>query len=276
MKHCEYFEFQQGQPTLKFTPEEKSRGQGELRKMGLSAKDWFVIIYARDPLYLKTVIPENDWSYHDYRNMDINTFRLAIDYIIQKGGFVIRIGHHVMQTLNYHHPRVIDYATTCRTDFMDIYLSAECRFCVGSSGGATDISMIFDRPRVAISVAPPFNAPWSKNAIYIPKKIKNKKTDEYVPFGKFAQETQGREKTVWFLDQAFQENGYQYEDNTEQEILAATREMYEKLEGTRVTTEEDSELLEAYYSLLPKDHWASQIKTPIGQDFLRENRQLIT
>ena len=36
--------------------------------------------------------PNNDWSYHDYRNLDINTFLPAAEFLAEKKYKVIRIG----------------------------------------------------------------------------------------------------------------------------------------------------------------------------------------
>ena len=87
-------------------------------------KDWFVVIYARDEAYLNETQSHQlpgGWDYHNHRNADINSYHLAIQYILDQGGFVIRTGYKVKNKLDFIHPRVIDYANLCRNDFMDIF-----------------------------------------------------------------------------------------------------------------------------------------------------------
>lgn len=272
----EYPEFNLANPTLTFTEDEEKIGKEFLRKIGIHPeKDWFVCIFARDPEYLKNEFGlQKDWSYHDYRNADIETYKLAIDYIVGLGGFVIRMGQHVNKALNYDHPHVIDYALTLRTDFMDIYLSSKCRFVLGNTSGIGDLPMIFDRPRICANTAPPTVPPFGKNCLYIPKKIKNLESKQYVTFSRFIEETIAPTTAFEFRGDCFAEKGWEYEDNTAEEILDLTVEMVERLEGRFSLTAEEENLFNCYYQLFPKNHWAQKNKTPIGRVFLRQHQHL--
>jgi len=41
--------------------------------------------------------------------------------------------------------RIIDYASGCRNDFMDIYLGANCRFYLGDTAGLAGLPVLFRR-----------------------------------------------------------------------------------------------------------------------------------
>ena len=66
----------------------------------------------------------------------------------------------------------------------------------------------------------------------------------------------------------------EYEDNNSREILDVTMEMFKRIEGDFIMTEEESLLMHNYFS----DYWSQcrnkQIKTPIGLQFLKENKDL--
>jgi hypothetical protein len=48
-----------GGPALSFTEDEEARGRDALRAMGLDPEtDWFVCLFARDPVYLKNLLPD--------------------------------------------------------------------------------------------------------------------------------------------------------------------------------------------------------------------------
>lgn len=276
----EYDEYQTTQPTIYFTPDEEERGRSNLKQMGIDPnKDWFICLFARDPEYMKKafgggMFNKNDWSHHDFRNADISTFKLAIDTLVEHGGFVVRMGHHVRQPLDYKHERVIDYAVKCRSDFMDIYLAAKCRFFLGTSSGICDVPMIFNTPRIMTNAIPPIHSPNGKNCLFIPKKIRIYKTGEYLPYATYMAQTVKKMSSILWSTQEFHKAGYEYENNTPEEIRDVTIEMMERVKGTFRQTEEDKMLLENYFRLFPHGHWLAHVRTPMGRDFLRKNWHL--
>jgi putative glycosyltransferase (TIGR04372 family) len=266
----EYFEFQQAQPSLTFSAEEFERGGRELKKMGIDLnKDWYVCIYARDSAYLDSDFPERDWSYSDFRNVCIETYKEAIQFIVEKGGWVIRMGSVVKNPLSIRHKRIIDYANSkYSSPFLDIFLTAHCKFYLSSDGGGSDPAMIFDRPIIWVSNAEIEFSPIGKNALAIPKKIRNCKTKQYLPYYELL------EKKVDPSGNHAKSPELEYEDNSSREILDVTMEMYKRLEGDFIMTEEESLLIRNSCS----GYWSrcrnKQIKTPVGLQFLKENKNL--
>ena len=68
---------------LDFTNEEEIYGKKMLNKFGLKDDDKFVCLAVRDSRYqLKKVSARfRDWSYHDYRNWDIDKFILSAEEV---------------------------------------------------------------------------------------------------------------------------------------------------------------------------------------------------
>ncbi len=275
MLSTEYYEFNATEPTLKFTQDEEIKGKAILKSMGINLdKNWYVCIYARDSNYLKTKFGfQQDWSYHDYRNADIDTYKLAIDYIVSLGGFVIRVGQHVNKALNYEHTQVIDYSLTQRTDFMDIFLIANCRFFLGSPAGIGDVSTIFNRPQLCVNAAPPTRPPMGKGSMFIPKKLREIKSKQFVKYKDFFEASKNNIRLEYF-GQAVISKGWEYVDNSAQEILDATIEMIQQLDGFVEPTKEDVELLQKYYDWIPEDHWSKSYRIPIAVSFVRQNLNL--
>jgi putative glycosyltransferase (TIGR04372 family) len=274
----EYYEFNYGKPLLKFTPDEEKRGRKFLKeKMGINLdKDCFVCVFARDSEYLKFLAPEKDASANDYRNSNIDMYKKAVEFIIEKGAYVIRMGYIVDKPMNFKHEKFIDYSVTCRDDFMDIYLAAHCKFFLSGTSGMTDIGTIFHVPKIGVDTVPVGYAPCGKNDIYIPKKIRNLNTGQLEPV-KLIMQQLGNDPRILFDGNKFRELGYEYVNNTEEEILSVTKEMFERLDGTFKYSDNDKLLQEQYYKIFPDNHWAMQAKkVPIGRDFLRENSSLYT
>lgn len=275
----EYLEFSQANVSLTFSPAEDERGKEFLKKMGIPCHARFVCIYGRDPRYLKEKYPTLDTSYQDiWRNMDIDTFRPAVAYLLDQGFYVIRMGKDVSQPFIYNDNHVIDYALHYRSDFMDIYLPARCYFFIGSTGGLSIIPHVFDVPLLGVNIVPIGFKPRGKHDLYIPKKAKNRFTGEYIPFSVMLKKLSV--KDTQFLNGLYHyELGYMYEDNTGEEILVAVQEMLQFLERIHQGKErppDEIKLLDHYFQLYPPHHWNKQNKTPIAISFLKKYPHLFT
>ncbi len=58
-------------------------------------------------------------------------------------------------------------------------------------------------------------------------------------------------------------------------INQVTIEMDERLKGTWQTTEEDEALQQRFWSLFKSSDWHGVIRSRIGRDFLRQNKELL-
>ena len=132
---------------LHFTVEEQERGRTLLLDLGLDPDEPFACLTVRDSSYLRTVAPRRDWTYHDYRDSDVATYRGLAETLAESGLAVLRMGTVVASPLESAHPKVIDYATSgLRSDFGDVYLFAHCRMSISSSTGVDSLAMAFRRP----------------------------------------------------------------------------------------------------------------------------------
>lgn len=273
----EYDEFQAAPPTLSFTEEEEARGQRELRQMGIRpGVDWFVCVFARDANYMSSVYGPQDWSYHNFRDADIRTFGPAVAAILARGGVVVRMGSHATTPLPGVSDRAIDYAMSpFRNDFLDIYLVSHCRCFIGSMSGIDAIATIFDRPRLAVNTVPFAHAPWGKDSVFIPKLLRSTATGETYTIGHLLQAFKDRFDPKLWNGIAAAAEGYEYIDNTPEEIHAATIELLERVDGRFVPSDDDTALQREYFALMPADHWSARVRTPVGAAFLRAHRDLL-
>ena len=123
--------------------------------MGIPKGAVFVCLMVRDNEYLKEIFPTVDFSYHNYRDSNINNYVLVAEALAERGYFVIRMGARVKSPLNSSHHKVIDYAFNgMRSDFMDIFLGANCEFAISVGTGMDAVPAIFRRPIVQVNSAP--------------------------------------------------------------------------------------------------------------------------
>lgn len=264
----EYYEFNNTEPDLKFTSEEEEEGRILLSEMGIDDKSWFVCFHCRDSAFA---------SYGDFRNSDIKNYLDAAKYIASCGGYAVRMGHTVAEKLpDLNNPRIIDYASKYRTDFGDIYLSTKCKFFLGNDSGLVVVPMIFHTPIAATNYIP-FNTPFRKGDLFIPKKIWSIEEKrlltfrEYIEFGGDSRVS----ITNIDVDKKLNEGNYIVIENTAEEILDLAKEMNERLDGTFEITEEDEVLQKRFHSLLHPDDYYYGTPARIGAKFLKENKELL-
>ena len=110
----------QFEPHLQFTIEEEARGEAGLRAMGIPSGTPFICLTVRDSAYLTAHLRDGDYSYHNYRDSDIQNYVLAAEELANRY-YVIEWGQgHA--AINSSHPRSSFATNGMRSDFMDIYL----------------------------------------------------------------------------------------------------------------------------------------------------------
>lgn len=265
-------EFNAAPSSLSFTPEEEERGRLFLSSVGLKKDDWFVCFHNRDSAYLQREQPGQDWSYHDYRDCDVKNFLPAVEYITRLGGFAFRMGSVVGAPLGpTGNPRIIDYAAAHRSDFLDIYLIAKCRFMLGCDAGLTLVATAFDTPIVYTNAPRLDFAPFRKSDIFIQKKYFDEAAGRVLSYRDILD--RGYETilhTRWL-----REHRLRLIENTAEEILDATREMQERLAGTFTESPEDRELQQRYRALFSPKHTCYTQQSSVGRDFLLQNKDVL-
>lgn len=258
-------------PQLSFTPEEEARGLELLKNMGIGGGDEFVCFFARDRAYLEGSFPEIDFSYHSYRNCDIDNCLPAAEHLASRGYFALRMGYIVEKPICSRDKRVIDYATHNRSDFGDVYLSAKCKFFLGNNSGLAVIPLIFNRPVALTNVIETTGpAPGSRD-LTIFKKLWIVGEKRFMTFREIV------ERGMWTHIRAaqFSQAGIEPIENSSDEILALAKEMDERLDGTWVGKDEDEELQKRFRSLFPPGFPWNGFPGRIGAEFLRQNRKLL-
>lgn len=138
---------------LNFTKQEELKGNAILDKMGIKKK--FVCLIVRDNSYLKKKFTNSNFSYHDHRDDKIQKYKKAVNFLILKGYYVLRMGNVTKNKLNVNNKKYIDYSRSkFKSDFMDIYLGAKCHLCISNNTGYDALPLIFRRPILHIDSIP--------------------------------------------------------------------------------------------------------------------------
>ncbi len=122
---------------LTFTDAEHDRARMELERMGIPEDVEYVCMGERSALYRKQVYADDSRMQNfTSRDSDFDQYALAAEALAGRGYYVLRMGALVDRKLKDSHPAIIDYAGKHRSEFMDIYLGATCRFFVTPLAGS--------------------------------------------------------------------------------------------------------------------------------------------
>lgn len=263
-------------PHLSFTQEEEERGRKELERLGVPPETSFVCFHARDSIYLQEAHSyRSDWSYHDYRNSNIQNYVPAAEELARRGYYAVRLGAIVEEPLRTTSPRIIDYATKGRNEFMDIYLAAKCRFMLVSNTGPCALGWLFRRPIAFVNLVPLESRIDRSGDLFIPKKYWFIKEQRFMTF----KEIIASRADGFYHSPDFAKNGIEVIENTAEEITALAIEMDERLNGAWKTTEGDEELQRQFWAIIESSGKLQGIcrgAMRIGTDFLRRNESLLS
>ncbi len=131
----------------------KEKGQIILNKIGFDDNKKIVCVHVRDNKFRK------DRGIKDYRNSNIDNYREGINYLIERGYQVIRLGRSPCRKINFKNKYFFDYATShIQSDEMDLYLIKKCKFYIGTQSGILDLANIFNKPTLTTNMVEMFNS----------------------------------------------------------------------------------------------------------------------
>jgi putative glycosyltransferase (TIGR04372 family) len=256
-------------PLLVLPPDVASRGRQALQSCGIPPDAWFVSLHVRDRGY-----QSHHRGLHDVLNSKVRDYLPAMEEITRRGGWVIRMGDVSMPPLPAI-PNVLDYCHgAIRSDWMDVFLTAACRFFIGTSSGVCYAAQDYGVPCVLTNWWPPAQRPWQSGDIFVPKRIRWLESGKFLSLKETLAEPFGYCNSLEYL---WQHHGAWIKDNDPEDIRAAVVEMLERVEGTAIYTAGDlaaRERAEAIYASVAKNFYNSPAAfgaSALARDFIRRN-----
>lgn len=216
---------------LTVKPEMTARGRTVLSELGIGAHEWIVGLHVRDSGYHRETTNLRNKRDHAARNADLATYLPAIECIVKRGGRVIRFGTNAATPIPTV-PGLVDYArSSWRSQEFDVALWSLCRFFIGTVSGVTNVVTCLGVPVLLTNWT---FAPLLLGAddIWIPKRLRHRDTGRVLPLRELLSHPfRGNLRSF-----AFDELGYDVIDNSSDDILSATDEMINRLEGRKSST----------------------------------------
>jgi putative glycosyltransferase (TIGR04372 family) len=250
--------------------DEKKLGRAMLEKMGVPSDARFICFHVRDSGYWssrKTGIGNDS----DFRNAKIENFESAMLSAAERGFYVIRLGAAAARSLACSHPRVIDYAAGERSEFMDVFLAAECHLMVSTASGLDTIAYYSRRPIVFVDLSA-----WGWEYVGLPQPFlcifkKFRRDGQLMTFSEMI-EAKAHEFTV---TADFTNAGIALEENTPDEIAAAVNEMLDRLDGKAAVDAADRDRQERIQAHIRKASRYGDWQFEVSPYYLRKYETLL-
>lgn len=161
---------------LKFKKSEIKYCENWLQKYGWKKGEPIIVFLVRDSTYLKQFFPgKRDWSYHDFRNSEVESFVPAMEWLANQGTWVLRMGKVASKPILTKNNRIIDYAfEESRSDLLDIWLFTNARLVVSTGTGLDYLAGIYGIPLMYLNYLPLSHIPSFFQGTSIPNPVKFK------------------------------------------------------------------------------------------------------
>jgi len=254
-----------GRALLELTRADVWNGWRRLAALGVPRESWFVCLHVRSAGFK----PVHD-QLHDALNADICTYDAAIDAIVERGGWVIRMGDASMPKLQPR-DRVVDYAHSPeKADWMDVFLCGTCWFYIGTSSGLGYVPNLFGVPSVFTNWFPTGALPLNGTDLFIPKLHWHDKQGQFAPFRESLAPPLGHVHAKSTLNAL----GVYLCNNSPEDLRDVVVEMLDRLEAKAVYTADDKQLQGRFTAVAASSR--SSGNAQIGREFIRKHRHLLT
>ena len=248
-----------------------------LELVGIKNNQKFICLNIRDSYYNDNYKKWNksSWDYHSYRNSNINNFIEVIKKLNDLNYWVIRVGKGSEKMIELgSNSKYFDYAnSTYQSDFLDIWLMANCFFSINSSrNGLDEVSRAFHVPTVGLNAIPIHNIDTYEHSIEVPKELYWKSNQKKLTLSEYLKHDYG-------MTQEFINAGITYKELQSEDMIDCILEMESRLTGKWLENEHDTDLQNQFFSIFKKfDNYdlKHNIINPnyrIGTKYLKKNRE---
>jgi len=196
----------------------------------------YVCLMVRDSSYLTDVMgyTDNEIKHHSYRDSEIKTYKAAVNYLINLGYTVVRVGAHQKTPMEIIDCNFIDYAfSEQRSDKLDVLLPYYSEFCIGTSSGIDALVIAYDKPSLYVNAMPLVNINSERALLWSSKNLFWKESGVQLTLSETLEHQ--------YMDSdKYKEAGLIIKNLNEEEILDAVKEfIYFKVENNKYSCSDD-------------------------------------
>lgn len=271
---------------LQLSKNDIAKGNKILKEIGIPENAKIVCIATRDEAYLnQPQFKFKNFFYHEYRNSNIENYYLTMNFLVESGYYVFRMGSKVSTKLKINNPKIIDYACSkFQDDFLDIFLGHRCSFAITDTSGWSAIPEIFRKPILFTNLVP-IGLPSTRSYkhLILFKKYFSKSKKRLLNLNEIFSSGAG-----FFLKSSQYKNlGIKLIENSPNEILYSTKTMLEQINSNFKLKNEEKLLQYKFWKQYEKNYKTykknnetktkliqihGELKARIPSQFLKENQ----
>ena len=225
---------------IEFPNYQRLKGISFLKDYGWDGKKKIVCLNIRDDLYLQRTYGNIDWSYHDYRNSSINTYEKSLQWLINRGYFVIRTGSLAKDKIQINSNDFLDYPfLKNKNKLFDLLLPSFASYWIGSGFGLDEIPKIKKIPVLFINFLPITDYNFYSNSETAPKKLFWNETGKALNLYEYLSNS-------WYSKSEYVKNKINVVDLNEIEILEIIKDFFIRIENPKNKPTIKDEFFEIY------------------------------
>ena len=263
-----------------FKDNEDKLGYSFLENTGIKNNKYICFIYRNSAYKKKSFLSsEIDFSYHDYRNSELEDYKEALNYLTDQGYYIIRMGKSEDQPIQMNNKKIIDYSfSKKRSDFLDIWLMSKCYFCFTSGTGLDDVAIAFRKPLLHVNQIPISGIrTYYPNILCIFKKIKKSPTNKIMNLSDII-----KSNSDYLLhSEKYKKKNLSILNNTSKEIVSVTKEMHLRMVNNWPESENSKKEQDLFWKNLSLSknfsagyRWINR-GCKVGSKFLEDNKNFL-
>ena len=256
--------FYRYRPVLSFEEGEIKEALQSLKVIDYQENSKHVCLVVRDQAHF-SAMRSVDFSDHDFRNAEIDSYRDAAEYLEQKGYFVFRMGQRTHQRIDWTTNRIIDYAgSSLQSEMIDVFLLSTCEFCVSTGSGPDGVALAFRRPILFTNLAQVGQLALTFWSRFVPKRFFSVDSGDEMNLSQVISMNLEDARSAQDLESC----GVFQRPNSSTELRNAVEEMHLRVTGGWVETEDEKDLQGKFLSLIPSYLKMGTIRGGISATFL--------
>ena len=258
-------------PSIILNDNEKLVGLSFLDKINFPRESKLVLLFSRDSAYINSILNNNQYK-DDFRDVDINTFKKTVDYLIKNNYYVLRMGSLVKEKLEINSNRYFDYASSAlKSELLDVFLSSHCSFAVSVSTGIDELPKIYSKPICFVNFVPFSFLRSNCNSLTIFKKPIDSNTKEMLSYPIIYDK--GLDDCL--NGDLYRSKNISFINNSEDEILYCIKEFIENFLSDKVNFKQSKLQKNFTKNYLSKRYLHGKNKRGfISEEFINKNKKL--
>lgn len=250
----------------------KNEENNFFKKINLTKEDKVVCLNVRDSAYLKTIYRDkkHDLEHYNFRNCDIQNFKTTVNYLLNNGYKVFRIGKEKEKYLDIEHQNFFDKIYSLnREDSTDVFLASICKFCISTGSGFDALPRLFRKPILFVNFIPVIHYhSFCKKDLTICKHLFRKK--------KLSLNEVFSENIFNGLNSQYYSNkNIKVVENSSIEIMDATQEMLLRIQNKHTYSDENINRQKAIKNIIKENSIDQKLHgkllSDFGEKYLLEN-----